>query len=201
VDQARARWQSLSYISLRANRRERLVRDLAANKEAVISRPLTTLNSGEILIDTTIKDISIYNLLRLWFDFSNLRRGFNVSKDLEEVTRLINLYIEGAGKGNADKLNEAFHSSARWFGTMGGVDYDVDKAGFVALMVESPGDAGQMKATITDIQIDGTVAVATVKEEGFWGTLSFTNYFTLSVLDGRWQITNKTFAHTGGEHA
>ena len=201
MDQARARWQSLSYISLRANRRERLVRDLAANKEVVISRPLTTLNSGEILIDTTIKDISIYNLLRLWFDFSNLRRGFNVSKDLEEVTRLINLYIEGAGKGNADKLNEAFHSSARWFGTMGGVDYDVDKAGFVALMVESPGDAGQMKATITDIQIDGTVAVATVKEEGFWGTLSFTNYFTLSVLEGRWQITNKTFAHTGGEHA
>ena len=54
---------------------------------------------------------------------------------------------------------------------------------------------------ITDIQIDGTVAVVTVKEEGFWGTLSFTDYFTLSVLEGRWQITNKTFAHTGGEHA
>ena len=94
-----------------------------------------------------------------------------MSKDLEEVTRLLNLYIEGAGKGNADKLNEAFHASARWFGTMGGVDYDVDKAGFVALMVESPADGGQLKAEITDIQIDGTVAMATVKEEGFWGTL------------------------------
>ena len=69
-----------------------------------------------------------------------------MSKDLEEVTRLINLYIDGAGKGNADKLNEAFHASARWFGTMGGVDYDMDKAGFVALMVESPGDAGQLTA-------------------------------------------------------
>ena len=124
-----------------------------------------------------------------------------MGKDLEEVTRLINLYIEGAGKGNAEKLNQAFHSSARWFGTMGGVDYDVDKAGFIDLMVGSPADAGQLKAVITDIQIDGTVAVATVKEEGFWGTLSFTDYFTLSVLDGRWQITCKTFAHTGGEHA
>ena len=113
-----------------------------------------------------------------------------MSKDLQEVTRLLNLYIEGAGKGNAEKLNEAFHASARWFGTMGGVDYDVDKAGFVAMMVESP-----------DIQIDGTVAVATVKESGFWGTLSFTDYFTFSVLDGHWQITNKVFAHTGGEHA
>jgi len=84
---------------------------------------------------------------------------------------------------------------------MGGVDYDMDKTGFVGLMVESPGDAGQLKAEITDIKIDGTAAVATVKEEGFWGTLSFTDYFTLSVLEGRWQITNKTFAHTGGEHA
>ena len=66
-----------------------------------------------------------------------------MGKDLEEVTRLINLYIEGAGKGSAEKLNEAFHSSARWFGTMGGVDYDVDKAGFIDLMVGSPGDAAE----------------------------------------------------------
>ena len=124
-----------------------------------------------------------------------------MNKDLNEITRLMNLYIEGAGKGNADKLNKAFHSSARWFGTMDGTDYDMDKAGFVALMVDSPGDAGAMTARITDIQIDGTAAIATVKEEGFWGTLSFTDYFTLSVLEGRWQITGKTFAHTGGEHA
>ena len=84
---------------------------------------------------------------------------------------------------------------------MGGTDYDLDKNGFVALMVGSPGDAGQLTAKITDIQIDKTVAVVTVKEEGFWGTLSFTDYFTLSILEGRWQITCKVFAHTGGEHA
>ena len=123
-----------------------------------------------------------------------------MSEAKTEITRLINLYIDGAGKGDASKLNEAFHSSARWFGTMGGTDYDLDKNGFVALMVGSPGDAGQLTAKITDIQIDKTVAVVTVKEEGFWGTLSFTDYFQLCVLDGRWQITSKTFAHTGGTH-
>jgi hypothetical protein len=125
----------------------------------------------------------------------------NMSDTKTEITRLINLYIDGAGKGDAIKLNEAFHSNARWFGTMGGTDYDLDKKGFVDLMVGSPGDAGQLTAKITDIQIDGTVAMATVKEEGFWGTLSFTDYFSLSVLDGHWQITCKVFAHTGGEHA
>ena len=122
-----------------------------------------------------------------------------MSQDTTEITRVVNLYIDGAGNGNADQLNEAFHKSARWFGSMDGVDYDMDKEGFVAFMVESPGNPSSAK--IVDIQIDGTAATATVKEEGFWGGLSFTDFFQLSILDGRWQITCKTFAHTGGQHA
>jgi Putative lumazine-binding len=120
-----------------------------------------------------------------------------MADDKAEITRLINLYIDGAGKGNGAQLDEAFHSSARWFGTMGGTDYDMDKKGFIDLMVAQPGDGGNLVAKITDIQIDGTAAVATVKEEGFWGVYAFTDYFTLSILEGRWQITNKTFANTG----
>mgnify|MGYP000011393325 FL=1 len=122
-----------------------------------------------------------------------------MSQDTAEITRVVNLYIDGAGNGNADQLNEAFHKSARWFGALDGVDYDMDKEGFVAFMVESPGNPSSAK--IVDIQIDGTAATATVKEEGFWGGLSFTDFFQLSILDGRWQITCKTFAHTGGQHA
>ena len=122
-----------------------------------------------------------------------------MSKDLEEVTRVLNLYIDGAGNGNADYLCVAFHPSARWFGSMDGVEYDIDKEGFTELMVVTPGNPSSAK--IVDIQIAGTAAIATVKEEGFWGTLSFTNFFTLAILEGRWQITCKTFAHTGGSHA
>ena len=120
-----------------------------------------------------------------------------MADDKKEITRLINLYIDGAGKGSAAQLNEAFHASARWFGTMGGTDYDLDKQSFIDLMVAQPGDGGDLVAKITDIQIDGTAATATVKEEGFWGAYSFTDFFSLSILDGRWQITNKTFANTG----
>ena len=122
-----------------------------------------------------------------------------MSQDTTEVTRVVNLYIDGAGNGNADQLNEAFHKSARWFGSVDGVDYDMDKEGFVAFMVESPGHP--TSANIVDIQIANTAATATVTEEGFWGGLSFTDFFQLSILDGRWQITSKTFAHTGGQHA
>ena len=111
----------------------------------------------------------------------------------------MNLYIDGTGNGNADQMNEAFHGSAHWFGTMDGVDYDLDKESFVALMVETPGHPSLSE--IVDIHIDGTAARATVKEEGFWGTTSFTNFFNLSIVNDCWQITNKTFAVTGGGHA
>jgi hypothetical protein len=29
--------------------------------------------------------------------------------------------------------------------------------------------------------------------------VSFTDFFALSRIDGRWTIVNKTFAHTGGD--
>ena len=122
-----------------------------------------------------------------------------MSQDKTDVTRVMNLYIDGVGNGNVDQMNEAFHSSARWFGTVDGVDYDLDKESFVTHMVGTPGKPSSAK--IVDIQIHDTAATAIVKEEGFWGTLSFTNFFNLAILDGRWQITCKTFAHTGGSHA
>jgi hypothetical protein len=36
-----------------------------------------------------------------------------MADDKAEITRLINLYIDGAGKGNGAQLDEAFHSD-RW---------------------------------------------------------------------------------------
>ena len=122
-----------------------------------------------------------------------------MSNDLAEITKVLNLYIDGAGNGNADYLWSAFHESARWFGSLDGLDWDIGKDGFTAMMVEQPGNPSS--ARIVDIQIAGTAAIATVEEERFWGTLSFTNFFTLAILEGRWQITCKTFAHTGGSHA
>ena len=122
-----------------------------------------------------------------------------MSNDLTEITKVLNLYIDGAGNGNADYLWSAFHESARWFGSLDGLDWDIDKDGFTAMMVEQPGNPSS--ARIVDIQIAGLAATATVQEEGFWGTLSFTDYFQLAKLDGRWQITCKTFAQTGGSHA
>ena len=122
-----------------------------------------------------------------------------MSQDKTDVTRVMNIYIDGVGNGNADQMNEAFHSSARWFGTVDGVDYDLDKESFVTHMVGTPGKPSSAK--IVDIQIAGTAARATLEVEGFWGTISFTDFFQLAKFDGRWQITCKTFAQNGGSNA
>jgi len=45
----------------------------------------------------------------------------------------------------------------------------------------------------------GDAAIVTVEEEGYWGTVSFTDFFALSSIKDEWKIVNKTFVHTGGE--
>jgi len=62
-----------------------------------------------------------------------------------------------------------------------------------------PADTGNYKARIVSIQQTGDAATAEVAEEGFWGTVSFVDYFALARINGAWKIVNKVFAHTGGE--
>jgi Putative lumazine-binding len=40
--------------------------------------------------------------------------------------------------------------------------------------------------------------MATLEEDGSWGTVSFTDFFSLVRISGDWKIVNKTFAHTAG---
>jgi hypothetical protein len=53
-------------------------------------------------------------------------------------------------------------------------------------------------ATATDRSFNRR-STAVLEEDGCWGTVSFTNFFSLVHIDGAWTIVNKTFAHTGGE--
>ena len=97
--------------------------------------------------------------------------------DHDEITRVVTLYIDGAAKGDAALLDEAFHESAHWFGYMHDTVYAVDKAGFIELMVGQPGDAGNLVSEIVSIEQTGNAAVATVTDQGFWGDMDFTDYF------------------------
>jgi hypothetical protein len=120
--------------------------------------------------------------------------------DVEAITAVIQLYIDGCAEGDAVKLAEAFHPDAQMYGAIGDQRFDEPMTEFFTVVAETPASAGgALRARISSITHVGEAASAVVIEEGFWGTLSFVDFFSLSRSDGRWRIVNKTFAHTGGE--
>ena len=118
--------------------------------------------------------------------------------DYDQIAAAVQLYIDGSAQGDAAKLSEGFHPDAQMYGAVGADRYDEPITEFIKLMAEAP--AGEtLRARITSVAQAGDAAIATVVEDGFWGTLSFVSFFTLSRIEGRWRIVNKSFAHTGGE--
>ena len=116
------------------------------------------------------------------------------------ITEVVQLYIDGSRDGDADKLRRAFHPDARMFGSLAGQRIDVPIDEFFALASGRPADVdGTYEARLVSLEQVGDAATAAIEETGFWGTLSFTDFFALSRIDGEWKIVNKTFAHTGGE--
>jgi hypothetical protein len=116
------------------------------------------------------------------------------------ISAVVQLYIDGASKGDRDKLKSAFHEKAWMFGSIAGQRFDGPITTMIQEVTVNPLDSdGTYNARITAIEQTGDAAVATVEESGCWGNLSFVDYFTLAKIDNIWQIVNKLFAHTGGE--
>jgi hypothetical protein len=120
--------------------------------------------------------------------------------DHEAITGVMQLYIDGAATGDVEKLEAAFHEQAWMFGAMGEQRFDMPIKDFFDLAKTQPLKTDDsFEARVVAVEQTGDAATAVVTEDGAWGSVSFVDYFTLARIDGRWQIVNKTFAHTGGE--
>jgi hypothetical protein len=70
---------------------------------------------------------------------------------------------------------------------------------FFAMVEAQPGMAGpNYRARVRSIDLAGDAGVAVLVETDYLGC-DFVDYFSVARIDGRWQITNKTYAHTGGQ--
>jgi Putative lumazine-binding len=119
--------------------------------------------------------------------------------DYDAICQAVQLYIDGSRQGDASKLKQAFHPDARMFGSLAGTRYDVHIQALFDMSDGAPADTGSYRGRIVSVQQTGDAAVATLAEDGFWGTVSFVDYFLLAKIDGSWKIVCKLFAHTGGE--
>ena len=123
----------------------------------------------------------------------------DVVDDYDAICRVVQLCTDGEAKGDVAKLREAFHADARMFGSLSGTRYDVPIAELFALADSAPADTGTYRSRVLSVQQTGDAAVGVVAEEGYWGTVSFIDYFLLARIEGSWKIVCKLFAHTGGE--
>jgi hypothetical protein len=117
--------------------------------------------------------------------------------DLDEVTALIQLYIDGSN-GDVAKLEAAFHPDAWMMGHIGPMDTYMPITEFFKMVAAQPGMAGpSYRAVIRSIDLAGDAGVAVLVESDYLGC-DFVDFFAVARIDGRWMITNKTYAHTGG---
>jgi hypothetical protein len=122
------------------------------------------------------------------------------AQETDQITRTVDLYVQGVREGDAGKLREAFHPESRMWGSLMGQRYDVPIAEMIAMFDGKPADVeGSYQARVTSVEQTDDVASAVLVEDGFWGTVSFVDFFSLALIDGTWKIVNKTFVHTGGE--
>jgi hypothetical protein len=122
------------------------------------------------------------------------------SSEKARITRTVDLYVEGMRNGDGAKLREAFHPQAWMFGSLAGTRYDEPIGELIGMVDGHSVDVdGSYQASVVSVEQVGDVAFAELEEEGCWGTVSFTDFFTLAQIDGAWTIVNKTFAHTGGD--
>ena len=118
--------------------------------------------------------------------------------DLDEVAALIHLYIDGSN-GDGAKLKEAFHPDAWMMGHIGPMDTYMPITDFIGFVETQPGMAGpNYRAIIRSIDLAGDAGVAVLAETDYMGC-DFVDFFTVAKIDGKWVITNKTYAHTGGQ--
>ena len=117
----------------------------------------------------------------------------------ETVVSAVQLYIDGVATGDAAKLEQAFHQDARMYGAVDGQRYDIPISEMIKMIESQPGDTdGSFNASVRAVDEEGDAAIVTIEEHGFWGVLSFVDYFSLARIDGSWKIVNKTFVQTGG---
>ncbi len=114
-------------------------------------------------------------------------------KDIEAISSVIQIYVEGGRKGDATIMKRAFRENATIHGhTAGGL-----LAGPIQLMfdyiTENP-PAPDLEAKIVNIDLANTVATARVELTDWLGT-RYTDQFTLLKENGAWIITSKVF-HT-----
>lgn len=115
----------------------------------------------------------------------------------EEIRSVVRDYLDGMMFADEARLRRAFHPAAKSIGhDRAGLEWDS-----IDTFVGACKAAGALPAgssyywKILFLEITGDMAIVTL-EDDYQGA-RYTDYLTLMLLDGRWQIINKAFYRHG----
>ena len=114
-------------------------------------------------------------------------------KDIEDISSVIQTYVEGGRKGDATIMKRAFRENATIHGYIGGGLL----AGPINLLYDWVSDnppATDLESKIVNIDLANTIATARLESTNWLGN-RFTDQFTLLKENDSWIITSKVF-HT-----
>jgi len=116
--------------------------------------------------------------------------------DMEQVSAVIQKYIDGTYNADIALLKSVFHRDARINGYLG----EQLITGTPELFFQDMASKPSMKlkgepydAKITSLSVTDRIASAMLYESGFRNSTNFENRFELIFDEGKWQIISKTF--------
>lgn len=119
-------------------------------------------------------------------------------QEYQAITEVLNAYIDGCRQARSSIMKPAFSEQA----TMFSVDGDGKLAGGAIQILFEGIDKGfrpspDAQAAIVRIEIVGTAASARIDANDMSG-ISFTDFFHLLKVEGKWTVVSKIFqAHAG----
>ena len=123
--------------------------------------------------------------------------GTETNGGASAVRSVMDRYVEAVYHADVETLRSLFHPQASMSGYLGDDLLMGTPEPFLADLGGRPSmaDSGQpYEGIISNVEVMGRAATATLVEHGFFGALSFVNYYHLLEIEGRWKIVSKTFS-------
>ncbi len=111
--------------------------------------------------------------------------------EVDEITRTMQAYIEGARTGKGSAMKPAFHDDATICGYVG-PDLFCGPIQDLYDWNDKNGPATGVQCRLTSIDVVGTAASVRLDADN-WTGHRFTDFFTLVKIDGQWKVLSKVF--------
>ncbi|MDE6264291.1 MAG: nuclear transport factor 2 family protein [Paramuribaculum sp.] len=113
-------------------------------------------------------------------------------QEYEAVAKAAELFVKSVAEGNSVHARNLFTDDAVLFGILNGAMEHGSIEQFYT-NVDTVGADSNFKARIDVLAVEETVAVVRVLEEGWGGSIDFTDFLLLLKIEGEWKCVAKAY--------